>query len=90
MAPVCGTSSPAGGDKRRITRQNEPVHDQVLLYLNLLAAAVIDASIALGLLLQGPDAVRAHPFVVFLTVAALPVLLVIVIRQHRQLVAVMP
>lgn len=66
------------------------MHDRVLLYLNLLAAAVIDASIALGLVLQGPDAVRTHPLVAALTLAGLPVLLVVVIRQHRELVSVMP
>jgi hypothetical protein len=65
------------------------VHDRVLLYLNLLAAAVIDAAIALGLALQGPGAVRTHAVVAGLTLAALPVLLVAVIQQHRRLVAVM-
>jgi len=70
--------------------QNEPMHDRVLLYLNLLAAAVIDASIALGLALQGPDAIRTHAIVAGLALVALPLLLVAVIRQHRQLVAVMP
>jgi hypothetical protein len=65
------------------------VHDRVLLYLNLLAAAVIDAAIALGLALQGPDVVAGHAVEAAIVLAALPLLLGAVVHQHRRLVAVM-
>jgi hypothetical protein len=65
-------------------RQNRPVTDgRLLLYLNLLAASVVDLAVLIALVRTGPGHQQAA---LALVLALLPALLVPAVVLHRRLV----